>query len=666
MTVKNGQMFETMPGFRESMIGAGWMAFRIHPVAAIFAVPLISASDGAEKIEPVDKAWLEANYSKAEYRIPMRDGVKLFTAVFAPKDPATNYPIWLTRTPYGAGPYGADAYPDPKNAMRFYARERFIFALQDVRGRYESEGEFAQVRPLRSVKSGPEEPDESTDTWDTVDWLVKNVPNNNGKAGLSGISYPGFYAACGAVNSHPALKAISPQAPVGDWFLGDDYHENGALYLSKAFNSSICRMPLKPTHEKPSGSHIASRDGYQFYLNLGSLARPNEPALQDHPGFWNDMLAHGTYDNFWKARNPCSHMTNVHAAVLTVGGWFDAEDLYGALELYRHVESQNPGIINVLAMGPWSHGGWHSSDGEQLGPIHFDSKTALYFRQNIELPFFKHFLKGNGDFDVAEATVFETGANQWKRFDAWPPKEAVSRTLYFRADGRLSFGPPAESRNAFDEYVSDPARPVPATPLITLSMPREQTVEDQRFAATRPDVLVYQTEPLSQDVTVAGPVAPELTVSTTGTDSDWVVKLIDAYPEEERTAEPNPAATQLGGYQQLIRGGVMRGKFRNSFERPEPFRPGKPARVGWRMSDIFHTFRAGHRIMVQVQSTWFPLIDRNPQTFCDIYHATAADFKKATQRIYRTSTSPSGLKVNILTVQARSSPADSADGHRRP
>ena len=618
-------------------------------LGASFAVALMGASKGAEMLEPIDKAWLEANYTKSEYRIPMRDGVKLCTAVFAPKDLANNYPIWLTRTPYGVGPYGAEAYPDPKDAMRYYARAKFIFALQDVRGRYESEGEFAQVRPLKSAQSSKADTDESTDTWDTIDWLLKNVAHNTGRVGLSGISYPGFYAICGAVNTHPALKAISPQAPVADWFLGDDYHDHGALSLSKAFNSSICLMPLKPTREKPPTFHIGSHDGYHFYLNLGSLAEPNNPSFRHHPGFWNDMLAHGTYDDFWKARNPCVHLTNVHAAVLTVGGWFDAEDLFGALQTYRHLERQNPGLFNVLAMGPWVHGGWHSGDGSKLGAINFGSKTSEYFRQNIEFPFFNHFLKGGGDSDLPEASVFETGANQWRRFDSWPPKSAVPKTLYFRAEGRLAFDPPAERRDALDEYISDPARPVPSSQTISLGTPREQMVDDQRFAATRPDVLVYQTEPLAEDLTIAGPVTPDLNVSTTGTDSDWIVKLIDVYPENYPNPDPNPTGVEMGGYQQLLRGGPMRGKFRNSFEKPEPFKPGKVTRVTWEIPDIFHTFRRGHRIMVQVQSTWFPLIDRNPQTFCDIYHAKAGDFKKATQRVYRTSGTPSGIRIGVLS-----------------
>jgi uncharacterized protein len=360
------------------------------------------------------------------------------------------------------------------------------------------------------------------------------------------------------------------------------------------------------------------------------------------------MLAHGTYDDFWKARNPCAHLTNVHAAVLTVGGWYDAEDLYGALETYRHLETQNPGLCNVLAMGPWVHGGWHSADGSKLGAINFQSKTSEYFRQNIEFPFFNHFRKGGCDFNLSEASVFETGANQWRRFDSWPPRSAVARTLYFRAESRLSFDPPADRRDVFDEYISDPARPVPSNQTISLATPREQMIEDQRFAATRPDVLLYQTEPLSEDVTVAGPVAPDLSVSSTGTDSDWIVKLIDVYPDDHPNPDPNPAGVEMGGYQQLLRGGPMRGKFRNSFEKPEPFKPGKITRVTWEMSDIFHTFRRGHRIMVQVQSTWFPLIDRNPQTFCDIYHAKAADFKKATQRVYRTAVAPSGVRVGVL------------------
>ena len=616
------------------------------PFKLLLALTLALRLDAAERLEPADGDWFKANYTKAERQIPMRDGVKLCTAIFSPKASSITYPIWIIRTPYGIGPYGADKLPTLSGPMKYYAREKFIFVVQDVRGRNASEGEFVQVRPLKSAPDGTT--DESTDAWDTIDWLVKNVPNNNGKAGLSGVSYPGFYAICGAINSHPALTAVSPQAPVADWFLGDDYHHNGALYLSKSFGSSIGLMPSKPTLEKSKSFDFGTHDGYAFYLTLGPLAHPYNPSFESRPGFWNDILAHGTYDDFWKARNPCAHLTNIHAAVLTVGGWYDAEDLYGTLQVYHHVERQNPGVTGTLVMGPWVHGGWQAANTQRFGPLDFGSNTFEYFRQCIELPFFKHFLKGSPEPPPAEAVVFETGVNRWRRFSAWPPTNRVAKALYFHSDGRLAFDPAADGKDPFDEYVSDPAKPVPYISGIAMGMTREHMIDDQRFAATRPDVLVYQTAVLEKDETLAGPVVPDLRVLTTGTDSDRIVKLIDVYPADYPNPEPNPLGVQMGGYQQLVRAEPMRGKFRNSFEKPEPFEPGKITKVAWGMPDVFHTFRRGHRIMVQVQSAWFPLVDCNPQTFCDIYQARPEDFRKATQRVFRNVGAPSAVRVNVL------------------
>jgi putative CocE/NonD family hydrolase len=607
---------------------------------------LVSASLCAgENLAPVDKAWFMSNYTKAEIQIPMRDGVKLFTAVYAPKETNTAYPIWLTRTPYGIGPYGSNAFRDPSGPLKFYARERFIFVLQDVRGRHSSEGEYEQIRPIDTTGRHP---DESTDAWDTIDWLVKHIANNNGRVGLSGISYPGFYAACGAINSHPALKAVSPQAPIGDWFVGDDYHCNGALYLASSFASGINQMRERPEiGDKVKPLDFGTHDGYRYYLGLGALAGADPRSAAGQAGFWDDIIRHGTYDQFWQARDECPHLTNVHAAVLMVGGWFDAEDLYGALSVWRHIDELNPGIVNTIAMGPWSHGGWHSSEGRQLGAVDFQSATSDYFRQNVELPFFKYYLKGGPAPEFPKAVMFETGRNQWRRFENWPPKEAVEQSLYFTAGGGLSSAP-QKDHSAFDEYVSDPARPVPFTQSIALGAPRDYMAADQRFAATRPDVLVYQTEPLTQDMTLAGPVTADLHVSTTGTDSDWVVKLIDVYPADATNPSPNPAGVEMGGYEQLVRGTPMRGKFRRSLEKPEPFTPGKVTEVRWTMPDVCHTFLRGHRVMVQVQSTWFPLFDRNPQVFCDIYHAKPEDFRKATQRVFRTASAPSRIGFLLL------------------
>ena len=597
-----------------------------------------------------DQAYLRENYTKYEYTIPMRDGLKLFTAVYAPKDISKSYPILLTRTPYGLKPYGVDRYPDPKGGpMRFYAAEKFIFALQDVRGRYASEGVFVHMRPQNPAK-GPKDFDESTDTYDTIDWLVKNVRNNNGKVGMMGISYPGFYTAAGMIDSHPALKCASPQAPISDWFIGDDFHHNGTFYLPHAFGflSGFGQRLEEPTREQPKPFDFKTPDGYEFYLKLGPLSNADKNYFKGKIDFWADLMEHGTYDEFWQARNLRPHLKNIKAAVMTVGGWFDAEDLFGALSVSREVERNNPGTANTLVMGPWAHGDWGGGTGERLGYVSFGAKTAKFYREEIELPFLKRYLKDDTKFEPPRAFVFETGTNQWRRYDAWPPKNTKQTSLHFHGAGGLSFDAPGEEAADFDEYISDPNLPVPFIPNIAIRMTREHMLDDQRFAASRPDVLVYQTEPLPDDVTIAGPISAALRVSTTGTDSDWVVKLIDVYPGDYPNPDPNPAGVEMGGYQQLVRGEAMRGKFRNSFEKPEPFEPGKVTAVQYVLPDAYHTFRRGHRIMVQVQSSWFPLADRNPQKFCDIYHANAGDFQKATQRLYHSRQADSHIDLNVL------------------
>jgi uncharacterized protein len=609
---------------------------------------LVAASLYAQGLE-----YVRANYTKYEFQIPMRDGVKLFTSVYVPKDGSQKYPILLNRTPYSVGPYGADSYRSSIGpASGKFAREGFIFAYQDVRGRNKSEGEFLDMRPYRPVKQGPSAIDESSDTYDTIDWLLKHVPNHNGRVGMWGISYPGFYTAMGSIDAHPALKACSPQAPIADWFLGDDWHHNGTFFLPHAFgfysgfgersrSEKAVATKLPPDEER--------QDGYDFFLRMGPLAAADEKYLKGSLPFWEDLMNHGVYDDFWKDRNVLPHLKGIRPAMMTVGGWFDAEDLYGALNVYRAVEKQTPGAYNTLVMGPWFHGGWEQVDGISLGDIRFGSKTSEFFQEHIEFPFFNYFLKDKGERDLPEAYLFETGKNEWRKFDAWPPRNAAAKTLYFQAGGKLSFDPPAaDAPSAFDEYTSDPGKPVPLMSGTHEGMAREYMVADQRFASTRTDVLVYETEPLEGDVTVAGPLTPSLFVSTTGTDSDFVVKLIDVYPANFPNNEPNPAGVRMGGYQQLVRGEPMRGKFRNSFEKPEPFEPGKVSKVEFVMPDVLHTFRRGHRIMVQVQSSWFPLVDRNPQKFVDIYHAKPSDFQKATERVYRSKAAPSALKVLLL------------------
>jgi hypothetical protein len=602
-------------------------------------------------------AWFAEHYVKSEFRIPMRDGVRLFTCVYAPKDDSQAWPILLMRTPYSLKPYGADNYAQPSGSLESFARDKFILASQDVRGRFASEGQYQHVRPFNPNK-GPKESDDSSDTWDTIDWLVKHVPGNNGKVGLYGISYPGFYASMGMIDGHPALKAASPQAPVTDWFMGDDLHHNGAFFLSQNldFFYRFGEQVQDPLHQDLPGFVFPTPDGYDFFLRMGALTNSDTLYFKGHSPAWTEFLAHSTYDAWWQARNIRPHLKNIHCAVMTVGGWFDAEDLFGALETFRWTARLNPGIVDLLVMGPWAHGDWGRADGQSLGPINFHAQTAEYYREKIELPFFRYFLKGDTNWSMAKAQVFETGADRWRRFDAWPPRNVSSRTLYFGPGGSLGFERPAQDADAFDEYVSDPAKPVPFTGSLTTRYPRSYPLEDQRFAASRPDVLVYETQPLDEDLTLAGPLQATLRVSTTGTDADWVVKLIDVYPGDYPNPSPNPAEVKLGGCQQLVRGDVFRGKFRNSFENPEPFQPGQITPIEFTMPDIFHTFLSGHRVMVQVQNSWFPLVDRNPQTFVNIPSAAPQDFRKATQRVYRSANAPSGLIVGVVPHAALAAP----------
>src|SRR3954470_12036360 len=627
----------------------------MSPIRALIPISLATLTFLVGRLPAADQSdtnatWLAEHYTKYEYRIPMRDGIHLFTRVYAPKDDSQAWPIIITRTPYALKPYGADNYSDLSGSFRTLAKDKFILVTQDVRGRYGSDGVYMHMRPF-NPKKGPKDTDENSDTYDTIDWLVKNVPNNNGKVGMFGISYPGFYTAMGMIDSHPALKAASPQAPISDWFMGDDIHHNGAFFLSQNFGFFyfFAQRAEDPLHEELKPFNFKTPDGYDFFLRMGPLANSDKVLMKGRSPEWNEFLSHPTYDSFWQARNIRPHLKNVHCAVMTVGGWYDAEDLFGPLEIYRATERMNPGITNMLVMGPWPHGDWGRGTGEKLGDINFHAKTGEFYREKIELPFFRHFLKGpDTNYIGAEARVFETGTDQWRRFDSWPPKQVAPRTLYFHAAGKLDFNAPGEGADAFDEYISDPAKPVPYTLEFTTGYPRSYPVHDQRFAASRTDVLVYETEPLEEDLTFAGPLKATLHVSTSGTDSDWVIKLIDVYAGDYPDPNPNPSHLAMGGYQQLVRGDVFRGKFRNSFEKPEPFQPCKVAKIEFDIPDIFHTFRRNHRVMIQVQSSWFPLVDRNPQKFVNIPTAKLEDFQKATQRVYRTASFPSSLGVQVL------------------
>ena len=607
---------------------------------------------------------IHAHYTKYEYRIAMRDGVHLFTSVYLPKDSSKTYPFLIGRTPYSIGPYGVDHARNQLGPSPDFDKAGYIFVFQDVRGRYMSEGVFVEENPhLENKKAN--QVDESTDLYDTIDWLLKNVPNNNGKAGIWGISYGGFYAASSMIDTHPALKAASPQAPMIDLFLGDDAYHGGAFMLSANFDFYSSFVPQK-NPQLPSKNHVdfdfGTTDSFDFYLKAGPLSNLRT-FLKGDTSLWDDQIRHDTYDDYWQIRNLAPHFKSIHCAVLTVGGWFDAEDLQGPLTEFRAIEKNAPGTPNTLVMGPWVHGGWYRLNGERLGHADFASDTGDYYRKNILFPFFEQYLKGDGDAKLPKAYVFETGTNAWRQYSAWPPSNARLKTLYFHANGSLSFDAPGAEASAFDEYVSDPAKPVPFVNYPALDVPQEYMVSDQRFAASRPDVLVYETAVLQEDVTIAGPVSPRLFVSTTGTDSDFDVKLIDVYPTdypepkeaEDAAARPRmdvrPPHFTLGDYQQLVRGEPFRGKFRHSFEKPEPFSPGKVENVDFTMPDVNHTFRRGHRIMVQVQSSWFPLTDRNPQTFVNIPNAKPSDFVKATERVYHTAGQASGVQVQVLEAE---------------
>ena len=595
----------------------------------------------------VQAEQVRANYTKYEYQIPMRDGLKLFTAVYVPKDDSKAYPLLLNRTPYSVGPYGVDNFREKLGPSEHFQKSGYIFVYQDVRGRWMSDGEFLNVRPHKPNK-GPKDFDESTDTFDTIEYLLKTVKGHNGRVGQSGISYPGFNTAAGMIDAHPALKACSPQAPVIDWFIGDDFHHNGCLFLAHAFNfmSGFGKERVRPskTFGRIPFDHLTP-DGYQFFLDMGPLANADKKYLKGSISFWNEMMRHGTYDEFWQKMNLAPHLKNIKPAVLNVGGFFDAENLYGPLSCYRSTERLSPGGSNRLVMGPWDHGGWSRGAGDGLGNARFGGKTAEYFREKIEFPFFEFHLKGKGEDGLSEATVFETGTNVWRRYDAWPPKDTREQKLFLREKGGLGFE--GADKAGSDSYVSDPAKPVPHIENTTTKMDYNYMTADQRHASRRPDVLVYQTPELTQDLTVAGPITVDLQVATTGTDADWVVKLVDVFPSDYPDYEPNPAGVKMGGYQMLIRGEPFRGKFRNSFSKPEPFEPGKVTRVSFTMPDVNHTFRPGHRLMVQVQSSWFPLVDRNPQKFCDIYSATEDDFSRQTHQVFRGPEAPSSIILRV-------------------
>jgi putative CocE/NonD family hydrolase len=617
---------------------------------------------------PVNAVYVREHYSKFEYRVPVRDGVKLFTSVYIPKDAFSDgrtYPIMLDRTPYNVHPYGPDQYRDNLGPSEFFAREKFIFVYQDIRGRFMSEGEYSLLRPHNPMKKGVKDIDESSDTYDSIDWLIKNLPGNNGKVGMWGISQPGFYVTAGMIDAHPALVAVSPQAPVTDYYWNDDVYHNGAFMLAHRFGFyqgfKLREGDPEPPPANPVRFDPGTPDGYDFFLSVGALANFDEKFFKHKQPLWLLNLEHSTYDDFWQSRAIWKHLKGIKPAVMLVGGWYDTEDPQGLLRQFDFMEKNQPPKDLMLVMGPWNHGGFARGDGEKLGNVSFGSKTGLYYRQNIEFPFFMYHLKGKGDGKFPKAWMFQTGVNEWRKFNDWPPRAANSRALYLDDKGKLSWDQP---QSGFDEYLSDPNKPVPYVGFVNNGVLNSYMTEDQRFASTRPDVLVFKTDRLDHDLTASGPITIDLKVSTTGTDADFVVKVIDVYPDDypdynappAPRAAPNgppgpptgpPNAVKMGGYQQLIRGEPFRGKYRRSFEKPVAFEPGKPDRITFRLPDVAHTWREGHRIMVQIQSSWFPLVDRNPQKFMEIPKALSSDFVKATQRVYFGGADGSKIELRV-------------------
>ena len=606
--------------------------FRIKKTAFLFAlilVPLFAVQ--AQESDPV--------FDATETMIPMRDGVRLYSQVYVPRVRNEPLPFLLLRTPYGTGRLDSSRMA---NALPDLIADGYIIVVQDIRGRFKSEGQFVMLRQPRESKDA-KAIDESTDAYDTIEWLLKNVPNNNGRAGMAGTSYGAWLTVMGTLDPHPALKAAVEQASPADMWIGDDFHHNGAFRLSYGFEYAYMMESSKEIADV--SAVIDTFDTYDWYLRLGSLANVNAKLLHNKLPTWNDFVNHPNYDAFWKRQGFAPWLNRVTVPILNVAGWWDQEDFYGPIKIYELLERHDSENKNFLVVGPWNHGGWSRSDGQKLGKIDFGSKTAEYYRKNVLARFLAYHLKGKGTPDLPEALTFRTGLNRWERHDTWPPKSTTAHSLYFHANEKLSFVPPPAGANAFDTYISDPANPVPYRhrPIELRSGWTTWLVEDQRFVDHRPDVLTWSTEPLENDVVVSGKVIAKLFASTSGTDSDWIVKLIDVYPEKY-AADP-----KMGGYQLMIAGDVVRGRFRNSFEKPEPIAAGAvvPYEIGFPAND--HVFLKGHRIMVQVQSTWFPVIDRNPQRFVpNIFNAKDADFQKATQRIYRSGRQASHISLPIM------------------
>ena len=617
-------------------------------ILSSFILILFALSAFAQPGAP-DAAYVKNNYTKYEYQIPMRDGKKLFTSVYVPKDQAKKYPFMMDRTCYSVAPYGAEAYKGSLGPSPQFMQDGYIFVYQDVRGRFMSEGIYEEMTPELEVHKTNKDIDEGTDTYDTIDWLLKNVANNNGKVGVWGISYPGFYTTTALLSRHPALVAASPQAPIADLWRDDGWH-NGAFFLVANFGfypGFTNRQDDKPTQRRGKGFNPGTEDGYDFFMKMGSMKNTNDKYYKDTIRLWNEMMDHPDYDQHWKDRNVLPHLHDIKTATLVTGGWYDAEDLYGAINTYKTLAAKNPNTPVYFAMGPWVHGGWARGAGDHLGDVDFGGPTGPFYRDKIEFAFFSHYLKGT-PLDIPKVSTFQTGANQWKTYNAWPPAPAKEKNLYFLPGGKLSFTAPVAAKDSYNEFVSDPNKPVPYYAKKTMDMERDYMTADQRFAAKMPDVLTYQTDVLNSDVTLAGNIWANLKVATTGTDADWVVKVIDVYPDTATNNKFTAKDVQMAGYQQMVRSESMRGKYRTGFDKPAAFTPGQVSPVNFELQDVLHTFKKGHRIMVQIQSTWFPLIDRNTQQFQDIMKAKDTDFKKATHRVYTSKLHPSYLKVRVM------------------
>lgn len=632
------------------------MTARLHGLLA--ALTLLAAAPAGiahGQQQPFD---VKAHYVKAEHMVRMRDGVELFTIVYTPRDTTRAYPMMLFRTPYSIRPYEPDAYRAVLGPSPDFDRDGYVFVFQDVRGKFRSQGEFEVLRPFRREKRDSTHTDESSDTYDTIEWMLASIPRHNGRVGMWGVSYPGWQTVMGMIDAHPALRAASPQASPSDMFIGDDFHHNGAFRLMYAF-SWLSGNARTRTAESGAGSarfSYGTPDGYRFFMEAGAPARIDSLYFHGEVPAWNDFMRHPNYDEYWQAQNVLKDLDLVSPdlPILNVAGWFDAEDFYGPMSIYYTLEKLHPRNRSILAVGPWRHGGWNSMPGDQLGHIRFGSPTSRHFQTRVQFPFFQCHLKDLCTATLPEATVFETGSNIWRTHDTWPPPATLPKKLYFHANGVLSFEPPRTA--GFDEYVHDPARPVPFSAETRTTLGHLWMIEDQRFAATRPDVLVYESESLEEDVTIAGPILANLYASTSGTDADWVVKLIDVLPGDTPDNDPNPAGVRMGHFQMLLAGEVFRAKYRESYETPAPLVPGQVTHIEFDLRDRYHTFRKGHRIMVQIQSSWFPAIDRNPGTFTDIYHAQPSDYRTTIQRVHRTPSQASHILLNVVRTATDGAP----------